>query len=60
MIYENVIDVINSVRTKKFRVTTSNGENKVMRLFVSASNSICQIPTAKARGRNCNDICETD
>lgn len=42
MIYENVIDVINSVRTKKFRVTTSNGENKVMRLFVSASNSICE------------------
>ena len=42
MIYENAIKVINSVRTKKFRVTTSNGENKVMRLFVSASNSICE------------------
>lgn len=42
MIYENAIKVINSVRTKKFRVTTSNGENKVMRLFVSASNSICK------------------
>ena len=40
MIYENAIDVINGVRTKKFRVTTSNGENKVMRLFVSASNSL--------------------
>ena len=33
MIYENAIKVINSVRTKKFRVTTSNGENKVMRLL---------------------------
>lgn len=42
MIYENAIKVINSVRTKKFRVTTSNGEKKVMRLFVSASNSICE------------------
>lgn len=42
MIYENAIKVINSVRTKKFRVTTSSGKNKVMRLFVSASNSICE------------------
>lgn len=42
MIYENAIKIINSVRTKKFRVTTSNGENRVMRLFVSASNSICE------------------
>ena len=42
MIYENVIEVINNARTKKFRVTTSNGENRVMRLFVSASNSICE------------------
>lgn len=42
MIYENAIKVINSVRTKKFRVITSNGEKKVMRLFVSASNSICE------------------
>lgn len=42
MIYENAIKVINSVRTKKFRITTSNGENKVMRLFVYASNSICE------------------
>lgn len=42
MIYENVIEVINNARTKKFRVTTSNGESSVIRLFVSASNSICE------------------
>lgn len=42
MLYEDAIKVINSVRTKRFRVTTSNGENKVKRLFVYKSHSICE------------------
>ena len=40
MIYEDAIKEITNVRTKRFRITTSDGEKRVMRLFVSASNVI--------------------
>ena len=42
MIYEDAIKEITNVRTKRFRITTSDGEKMVMRLFVSASNVICE------------------